>query len=59
MNISFLCLDQIQCQGELVDLIPQIEEVNMISIAMDKKVKFEALPVGADARGDYEGKVKV
>jgi hypothetical protein len=31
-------------------LIPQIEEANMISIAMDKKIRYKALPVSADAR---------
>ncbi len=56
---KYFNLEELQCQGELVDLIPHIEEVNMISIALDKKVKFSALPVSAAARGDYDGKVKV
>lgn len=52
-----------------------IEEANAISIALDKKVVFTALPVSASARlefffqllefnsflfrGEYDGKVKV
>lgn len=43
----------------MVDLIPAIEEANAISIALDKKVMFSALPVPADARGEYNGKYKV
>lgn len=38
------------CQAELVDLLPEIEEANAISIALDKKVVFSALPVSASAR---------
>ncbi|CAF0775063.1 unnamed protein product [Brachionus calyciflorus] len=51
--------EEIQCQSELIDLIPHIEEANAISIALDKKVIFTALPVSADARGDYDGKFRV
>ena len=40
----------------MVDLLPAIEEANAISMALDKKVIFTALPVSADARGDYDGK---
>jgi hypothetical protein len=43
----------------LVDLLPAIEEANMISIKLDKKVKFTALPVKAEARGDFDQKIKV
>ena len=50
--------EEIQCQGELVDLIPQVEEANSISIVLDKKVKFEALVVSSAARGDFGGKMK-
>jgi hypothetical protein len=39
--------------------MPAIEEANMISIKLDKKVKFTALPVKAEARGDYDQKIKV
>jgi len=49
---------EIQCQAELIDLLPAIEEANMVSIALDKKVIFTALPVSAEARGDYNGKMK-
>ena len=46
----FIQIEEIQCQSELADLIPHIEEANMISIAMDKKIRYKALPVLADAR---------
>ena len=42
----------------MIDLLPAIEEANHISIAMDKKIKYTALPVSAEARGDYDGKYK-
>lgn len=51
--------DEIACQGELVDLIPAVDEANQMSISLDKKVKFEILVVSAEARGEYDGKVKV
>jgi kinesin family protein 1 len=50
--------DEIACQSELVDLVPAIEEANMMSISLDKKVIFSALPVSAEARGEYDGKHK-
>ncbi len=50
--------EEIQCQNELIDLLPAIEEANMISIALDKKVMFIALPVSSEARGDYNGKFR-
>jgi hypothetical protein len=51
-NIYFIKLlkEEIQCQSELADLIPQIEEANMISIALDKKIRYKALAVSPDAR---------
>jgi hypothetical protein len=30
-----------------------------LSILLDKKVKFEGLAVSAEARGEYDGKIKV
>lgn len=56
---SNMTQEEIQCQTELIDLIPHIEEANAVSIALDKKVIFSALPVSADARGSYDGKFKV
>ncbi len=50
--------EEIQVQNELVDLLPAIEEANQISIALDKKICFIALPVSSDARGDYDKKYK-
>jgi hypothetical protein len=41
---------QIQSQTELMDLLPAIEEANMISIALDKRVMFKALSVSPEAR---------
>ena len=38
--------------------IKAIEEANHISIALDKKVVFAALPVTAQARGDSDSKIK-
>ena len=51
--------EEIQCQNELVDLVPAVEEANSMSIVLDKKVKFEVMVVKAEARGEYCGKVKV
>lgn len=50
--------EQIQCQNEVMDLLPEIEEANHISIALDKKVCFTVLPVAPEARGDYSDKVR-
>ena len=47
---QFYFLEQLQCQSELIDLLPAIEEVNAISIALDKKVKFSAIAVSPEAR---------
>jgi hypothetical protein len=52
--VLLILIEEIQCQSELADLIPQIEEANMISIAMDKKIRYKALPVSADARLEIE-----
>ena len=41
---------ELQCQAEILDLLPSIEEANMISIAMDKKVKFSTIAVPAESR---------
>jgi len=54
-----LSQDQIISQGELVELLPHIEEANNISIALDKKVKYTAHPVPSQIRGEYDDKVKV
>lgn len=56
---SNMTQEEIQCQAELIDLIPHVEEANAVSIALDKKVLFSALPVSADARGSNDGKFKV
>ena len=58
-NKSQMSQEQLQCQAELIDLIPLIDEANEISIAMDKKIKYSALPIAPEARGEYEGKLKV
>lgn len=42
--------DEIQCQNEMLDLLPAIEEANQISITLDKKVMFKAIAVSAQAR---------
>lgn len=42
-----------------MDLLPHIEEANMISITLDKKVKFSALAVSSASRGDYDPHSKV
>jgi hypothetical protein len=39
--------------------MPAIEDANAISIALDKKVKFSAIVVSPDLKGDYSGKTKV
>jgi len=57
-NTKDMSRDEIRCQNELVDLIPAVEEANQISIVLDKKIKFEALIVSAEARGEYDSKIK-
>jgi hypothetical protein len=42
--------EEILCHSELIDILPAIEEANQISIALDKKVKFSALPVASQTR---------
>ena len=42
--------EEIKCQSELVDLVPAIEEANMFSVELDKKLVFAGLPVPAEAR---------
>ena len=42
--------DEIQCQSEIIDLMPAIDEANFISVALDKKVLFSVLPVSSEAR---------
>ena len=49
-DLKNMTQEEIQCQAELIDLVPAIEEANMISIFFDKKVVFTALPVSAEAR---------
>jgi hypothetical protein len=49
-NKANLSQEQLQCQAELIDLLPAIDEVNNISILLDKKVVFTAVPVSASAR---------
>ena len=50
---------ELQCQGELVDLMPTVEDANAMSIALDKKVKFLAIVVSPELKGDYNGKTRV
>ena len=51
--IGFVLSEEIQCQSELLDLVPAVEEANMISMLLDKKMVFTALPVSAEARFDF------
>ncbi len=46
---------ELKCQGDLIDLIPKIDEANEMSIAMDKKVRFEVMVTSSDLRGEYSG----
>ena len=39
--------------------MPAIEDANAISISLDKKVKFAAIVVSSDLKGDYNGKTRV
>ncbi len=43
---------------EMMDLMPQIDEANLMSITLDKKVKFTALAVSSASRGDYDPQAK-
>ncbi len=42
----------------MMDLLPQIDEANLMSITLDKKVKFSALAVSSASRGDYDAQSK-
>jgi kinesin family member 1 len=58
-NDTNLTQSERQCQAELIDLLPQIETANAISIAMDKKIKYIAMAVDGQARGDqFDNKIK-
>lgn len=50
IKLNTIFLAELQCQAEILDLLPSIEEANMISIAMDKKIKFSAIAVSAESR---------
>jgi hypothetical protein len=54
-----LLLDEILCMGELIDILPHIEEANEFSKTLDKKVKFSAMAVSSASRGDYDSRSKV
>lgn len=45
--------------GELIDILPHIEEANEFSKVLDKKVKFSAMAVSSASRGDYNNHSKV
>lgn len=45
--------------GELIDILPHIEEANEFSKTLDKKVKFSAMAVSSASRGDYNNHSKV
>lgn len=49
-QLTLIHKDEIQCQNELLDLLPAIEEANQISILLDKKVMFKAIAVSGQAR---------
>lgn len=46
--------DEILCMTEMMDLLPEVEEANMMSITLDKKTKYSALAVSSASRGDYD-----
>ena len=51
--------DEILCMTEMMDLLPEVEEANMMSITLDKKTKYSALAVSSASRGDYDPMSKV
>ena len=42
----------------MIDLLPEIDEANQMSIELDKKVKFTAFAVSGESRGEFNGKLK-
>lgn len=52
-------LEQMLSQAELMELLPEIDEANMISITLDKKVKYTAYPLHPAIRGEYKDKIKI
>ena len=48
----------LECLNELIDLLPNIEEANQMSILLDKKVKYTATILNPFALGELDMKVK-
>ena len=51
--------EEIACLNELIDLIPNIEEANQMSILLDKKVKYKPIILNPLVIGEPESKIKV
>jgi hypothetical protein len=51
--------DEIACLNELIDLIPNIEEANQMSILLDKKIKYKPIILNPLLVGEPNSKVKV
>ena len=51
--------DEIACINELIDLLPNIEEANQMSILLDKKVIYKAAILHPLFVGDTVGKIRV
>lgn len=51
--------DDMLLQEDLMEMLPGVEEANSISEELDKKLKFEAVVVSAEARGELKGRPEV
>ena len=51
--------DEIACLNELIDLIPNIEEANQMSILLDKKIIYKAIILNPLLVGETHTKIRV
>jgi kinesin family member 1 len=58
LNNPHLSSDEMTRYHDFLDLLPHLNEVNQISIEMDRKIRFTALSVPADICGNYDEKSK-
>ncbi|CAH1773103.1 unnamed protein product [Owenia fusiformis] len=59
MNTENKSRDDMLLQEDLMEVLPAIEEANSISEELDKKLKFDAIVVSPEARGDIKGRSEV
>merc|ERR1711881_666475 len=56
MNSEGKSIEDLQLMDDLVEIIPMVNEVNAISLELDKKTYFEVILISPQARGEPAGK---